>query len=143
MRNLLGLLDWRINGKLSRLVQREQFSGQARELLLMPGENRFKAQEVLLLGMGARDHFQQDHMGQVFDFFFQTLDKKKTSQICFSLFPLLPNEFEWRNAVRLLISKWTDHPTIQEVILHEPAAFIRDLKRRQVDFGHQVKVEYQ
>ncbi len=142
-KDLLGKLDWRINGRLSRYVKKNQFRGQARELLLMPGENRFKAQEVLLLGLGVRENFQQDHVSQVLDFFFQTLQKKGATQACLSLYSLLPSEFEWRNAVRLLISKWTDYKSIQEVILREPVNLIRDIKRRQIDFGHQVRIEYQ
>ena len=141
--DLLGKLDWRINGRLSRFVQNNQFQGKARELLLMPGENRFKAREVMLLGLGARQNFQQDHVSQVLDFFFQTLQKKGITQSCLSLYSLLPTEFEWRNIVRLMISKWIDYKSIQEVILREPANLIRDIKRRQIDFGHQVRIEYQ
>jgi leucyl aminopeptidase len=142
LKNMLGKLDWRINGRLSRFVQNEQFLGQAKELLLMPGENRFKAKEILVLGLGKRENFHQDHISQVLDFLFTTLKKKGTEQACLSLYHLQPSEFDWRNAVRLLLTKWLDFKDVQEIILCEPSTLIRDIKRRQIDFGHQVKVEY-
>lgn len=138
----LGLLDWRINGRLSRFIQDKHYVGKAKELLLMPSEKRLNAPEVMILGLGLKEGFQQDHIGQVIDFMLQTLDNKKHTQICCSLHQMIPSEFEWRNAVRLLVSKLSDHKTIKETTLWEPVDFIRDAKKRQLDFGPGVQVEF-
>lgn len=142
-KDLLGMLDWRINGRLSRFVNDQKFKGKAKELLLMPSEHRFKAHEIIILGLGNKQDFSQDHISQVLDYFLNTVDKKKANQVCFSLNQLLPSQFEWRNAVRLLLSKLVDYKHIQEIILREPIELVRDAKKRQINFGHSVEVEYQ
>lgn len=143
LKDMLGMIDWRVNGRLSRTILDKKFKGKARELLLMPSENRFKAGEVILLGLGDKSMFSEEHIGQVIDYFLQTVENKRTTQVCFSLNSILPTQFEWRNAVRILLSKLVDCKSLQEVILREPVDLIRDAKKRQIQFGPQVKVEYQ
>lgn len=142
-KDLLGMLDWRINGRLSQFVTQKKFKGKAKELLLMPSEHRFKAHEIIVLGLGNKEEFSQEHISQVLDYFLNTVEKKRAQQVCFSLNQLLPSQFEWRNAVRLLLSKLVDYKTIEEIILREPLELVRDAKRRQINFGPQIKVEYQ
>ncbi len=141
-KNLLGILDWRINGRLSRFIQSQKYSGKAKELLLIPSEFRFAASEILILGLGKRQDFDETHISQVLDYFLETVARKKTKQVCFSLTQILPTEFQWRNAVRLLLSKVMEHGSIQEIILREPVEFIRDAKKRQMSFTPNVNVEF-
>ncbi|MBU0505107.1 MAG: M17 family peptidase N-terminal domain-containing protein [bacterium] len=141
-KNFLGVLDWRINGRLSEIVKLNKFHGSAKEKLLIPSENRFKANEVLILGLGKKALFEKDHISQVLDYFLQTVERKRMNQICFSLSQLFESQFDWRNAVRLLLSKLIDFKTIEEVILCEPAELIREAKRRQLQFGPNIEVIY-
>ena len=141
-KGLLGKLDWRINGRLSDFVAKNHFKGKAKELLLMPSERRFKSGEIMVLGLGKKDQFTQEHISKVLDYFLETIEKKKTEQICFSLSQLLSGQFEWRNAVRLLLSKIVDLKTVKEVILCEPVELVRDAKRRQINVGPQIQVDY-
>ncbi len=142
-KEMLGTLDWRINGRLSRSVKEKHFRGKAKELLLIPSEKRLKAAEVIVLGLGKKEDFSQEHISQVLDYFLHTIENKKMEQVCFSLNQLLPSNFEWRNAVRLLLSKLVDCHSVKEVVLREPIELVRDAKRRQINFGPQVQVEYQ
>jgi hypothetical protein len=142
LRGMLGMLDWRLNGRFSRIVKRNMYNGKARELLLMPGEKRLKAKEILVLGLGKKQDFEEAHVNQVLDYFVDTIAKKKAEQVCFSLAPLLSSPFEWRNAVRLLLSKLVDYPFVREVILREPEDCIRDAKRRQLNFGPHVQISF-
>lgn len=141
--NLLGLVDWRVNGRLSRFIQADGFNGKPRELLLLPAEHRLRAEQVMIMGLGPREYFHQDHVNQVLDFFLQQVENKRTERVCFSLSQLLQSQFEWRNAVRLLLTKLVDCRHIKEVILREPIDLVRDAKRRQINFGPQVRIEYQ
>jgi len=142
-RGLLGKLDWRVNGRLSRFVQGGKYSGKAKELLLIPSEHRFKSNEIIVLGLGKKDHFETSHIAEVLDYFLETVEKKKTECVCFSLSQLLPTDFDWRNAVRLLLSKLIDCSAIKEVVLREPENLIREAKRRGLNFGPKVEVLYQ
>jgi len=143
LKGLLGLIDWRVNGKISRMVENKVFSGKAREMLLMPSEHRFKADKLVLLGLGRKEEFEEGHIVQVFDFIFQTASRMKSPQVCLTLSKLLPSHFEWRNAVRLFVSKLFDFPAIQEVIFCEPLDVVQEAKRRQLDFGPNVQMSFE
>lgn len=140
-KGLLGLFDWRLNGRLSRFVQSGNYQGRAKELLLIPGERRFKSQEVMILGLGKKESFAPEHITQVLDYFLETIAKKKTEQVCFSLSQLLPTEVDWRGGLRLLFAKLVDSH-LKEVILREPPDLIRESKRHGINLGPQVDVVY-
>lgn len=142
-KGLLGLFDWRLNGRLSRFVQAGKYQGRAKELLLVPAEKRLKSHEVMVLGLGKKEHFEQAHIGQVLDYFLETIAKKKTEQVCFSLSELAPSDLDWGSAVKLLLTKLVDKSQLKEVILREPAALIREAKRRGLSLSPQVDVVYQ
>ena len=50
----LGLVDWRLCGFLSRLVQSETIVGHPRETLLVPGRPKLELSKLIVIGMGAR-----------------------------------------------------------------------------------------
>ncbi|EKD50927.1 MAG: hypothetical protein ACD_62C00395G0017 [uncultured bacterium] len=141
-KGILGVLDWRINGRLSEFFKREKFRGKAKELLLIPSESRFKSQEMLVMGLGKKELFEKDHISQVLDYFLDTIEKKKMKQVCFSLSQLFESHFDWRNAVRLLLSKLVDCDSIEEVVLCEPEELINEARRRQIQFGPNIEVVY-
>lgn len=140
---LMGLIDWRVNGMISHLIEQKKLTGKAREMVLLPSEHRFQADKLIILGLGEREEFHENHVSQVFDFFFETVYRMKATRICVSLSGLLSSPFEWRNAVRLFVSKLKDYPSIQEVIFWEPKEIIQEAKKRQMEFGSQIRVEFE
>lgn len=140
LHGLLGWLDWRINGRLSRFLMAKGFSGRAKEALLLPSEGRLKAKDVIVLGLGAREHFNEAYVSQVLDHVLDIVTKKRAARLCLSIGQILPSHFEWRNAVRLFLTKLFDHPSIAEVVLCEAEECLKEAKRRQMDFGTNVQV---
>lgn len=65
-RGALGLVDWRLCGRLSRLLARGEFQARFGEALLMPPpEQRLAAERVLLLGAGTRAELVGERCGQL------------------------------------------------------------------------------
>lgn len=60
LQGALGLVDWRLCGRLSRLIGRGQLDGALGERLLLPGEPRLPFDKVLLFGLGPREAFVQE-----------------------------------------------------------------------------------
>ena len=56
---LAGLLDWRMAGKISALVERGFVSGNIEEVVLIPGKPKLRFDKVLLFGVGRRDDFSE------------------------------------------------------------------------------------
>jgi hypothetical protein len=59
LRGPAGLLDWRLNGRLSHWLREERFAGAPGEKLLMPTQ-RVPWSAVLAVGVGATAEFDED-----------------------------------------------------------------------------------
>ena len=51
-RGIAGAIDWRLNGRLSRLLLEEQFLGRSGERLLTPGGHPLRADRLFVFGVG-------------------------------------------------------------------------------------------
>lgn len=60
LRGAAGLADWRLCGRLSRLIQRGKLSGADGEKLLLPPGRRLPFRSILLFGLGASRGFNED-----------------------------------------------------------------------------------
>jgi hypothetical protein len=58
-RGFAGLLDWRLGGRLSALLQSGFVTGDAGEALLVPGKPHLPFEKVLVLGLGPRAAFDE------------------------------------------------------------------------------------
>ena len=57
LRGLTGLVDWRLNGQLSRLLRRDFVDGHWLEVTMAPIEGRLPFDRLLLIGLGRRSEF--------------------------------------------------------------------------------------
>lgn len=56
-RGPLGLLDWRLCGRVSKLIQRGQLTGERGEIVLVPARPRLTFEKLFLFGVGPRSEF--------------------------------------------------------------------------------------
>jgi hypothetical protein len=56
---VVGLLDWRLGGRLSRLLESGFASGRLGEALLVPGKPKLPFDKLLLFGIGVRSQFNE------------------------------------------------------------------------------------
>jgi hypothetical protein len=52
LRGAAGLADWRLNGRLSRLIKAKRATGRSGETLMMPPGRRLRFQRLVLFGLG-------------------------------------------------------------------------------------------
>jgi hypothetical protein len=64
IRGLAGLLDWRLGGRMSALLQSGFFRGDPGEALLVPGKPYLPFEKVLVVGLGPRSDFGEDRFRQ-------------------------------------------------------------------------------
>ena len=55
-----GLLDWRMAGRVSRLIERGVATGELGEALLLPGRPKVPFEKVLLFGIGKLEDFDEE-----------------------------------------------------------------------------------
>jgi Cytosol aminopeptidase family, N-terminal domain len=56
---LAGLLDWRLAGRISALIERRFITGKVGEVVLVPGKPKLPFDKVLLFGVGPRADFSE------------------------------------------------------------------------------------
>ena len=56
---IAGLIDWRLGGRLSRLCLSRFLTGGHQELLLVPGRPRVSFDKIVVVGLGAREGFDE------------------------------------------------------------------------------------
>lgn len=137
------LLDWRMNGRFSRILRKNRFEGQFQESLIMPSEGRVGPKEVMVLGLGAQKEFNEYHVTNLIQTVLDKVAHKKVSDFLISFSDALVDRFEWRNSIRLLVSKLHDYPSIETVFLNEPEDCVKDARKRHMDFGMNIEVSYE
>lgn len=137
-----GLIDWRLNGKVSKLILDKRFDGKFGDALLMPSEGRAHANELVVLGLGHKSQLDEARTPRVIQYIIETLLKKKARSFALSLSDLVSDKFEWRNTVRTFISALSGREEDFQITLIEPDDFVDDARRRHMDFAYDVQVVY-
>jgi hypothetical protein len=69
-----GLLDFRLAGRISRLIQQGFATGRVGEVLLVPGKPKLPFDKLLLFGVGKRKDFNDPVFRAVLDKILRTLE---------------------------------------------------------------------
>jgi hypothetical protein len=64
-RGVAGLVDWRLAGKISHLLESSFLLGRLDEVLLLPGRPRLVADKILVFGLGPRATFDEEAFDRV------------------------------------------------------------------------------
>ncbi len=80
-----GLIDWRLNGMLSRLLVEKKLTGEWKETTLIPSQGRVMPRMLLLLGLGEVREYSYPRVRELSTHLLETLKKLDASGICLSL----------------------------------------------------------
>jgi len=79
-----GWVDWRLNGRLSRILMEQRLKGTWQEVTLMPAEGRLRAQLILLIGLGKVKEYSYLRVREISPFLLSTLEKLRVAEVCIS-----------------------------------------------------------
>ena len=80
-----GLIDWRLNGMLSRLLVEKKLTGEWKETTLIPSQGRVMPRMILLLGLGEVREYSYLRVREVSAHLLETLKKLEAFSVCLSL----------------------------------------------------------
>lgn len=109
----------------------------------MPAEGRVKSETILVMGLGEKQNFGESHIATFTQYLLEVLEAKKVSDFMLSFSDMITDRFGWRNSIRLLVSKLHDYVDIDSVFLCETDDYVRDARRRHMDFGLNVDVSFE
>lgn len=85
LKSTSGWLDWRLNGRLSRLVIDKKLTGEWKETTLIPSNGRVVPKLILLFGLGKIKDYGILRLRDLFPHVLETVKNLRTSSACLSL----------------------------------------------------------
>jgi len=73
-RGVAGLADWRLSGRISRIVESGFATGEVGEVLLVPGKPKLPFDKIVLFGVGDRNAFNERVFRSVVERMLATLE---------------------------------------------------------------------
>jgi hypothetical protein len=120
LKGIGGLIDWRLNGMLSRLLITKKLEGKRGEKLLIPLFKRMSFKALLVFGLGKKMFFDEDIFTSVLYETFETIQRLKGSTLVLGLPGRAQNSIEPIKALSLFLKVTKDIKEYDEVTLIEP-----------------------
>lgn len=73
-RGVVGLADWRLSGRISRIIASGFATGEVGEVLLVPGKPKLPFDKIVLFGVGERAAFNETVFRDVVERMLRTLE---------------------------------------------------------------------
>ena len=145
-----GLVDWRLNGRLSELIQKERLSGYFSESLIMPSQGRLTCREIVVFGLGKVTELSEKRFEEGLSLAIDKLSLLKSENVVISLGDLVKDFMSWRSLLRnfmtaLIAKRWNmpkETGSEFQVICAEDPRWISEAKKRNMDFGPEVTLSY-
>ncbi len=103
-RGLTGLLDWRLNGWVSRLLLQARFAGRPSELLLFPCGHRVGPRRALLVGLGPEAELGEARLSDLLDFVWAAVGRMDSRSIAMPVLGVESSTVPRRRYLPLLLS---------------------------------------
>lgn len=103
-RGLSGLLDWHLNGKISRFILEEIFSGRFGEKLLFNVSSRLPWGRYMLVGMGLRNEINLESYREISNVIISSIADMKYDSVCCQVPGFHRLNFEFSKAFELFLS---------------------------------------
>jgi hypothetical protein len=132
LRGLTGLVDWRLNGKLSRLLLRQFLDGHFQEAMLSTVSGRLSFGRLLLVGLGDRAEFDAQRFRDACLYTFEALARAQVGSFAMAL----PGRIGLDIGLRQAVDAWRDAvraafpgPAARDLVIHiaEPPEVQREL----------------
>ena len=123
LRGPAGLLDWRLNGAISREIINGRITGRFKETVIIPSNRRVQSPKILLIGLGSAARISYPKLREVSAHFLQSLLKINVSDFCCSIPHSKPYPLECSKAVEVWVEGMAD-------LLGPRGEFRKDIKMR-------------
>lgn len=103
-----GLLDWRLNGAISREIINGRITGRFKETIIIPSNGRIQSPKVLLIGLGPTGRISYPKLREISAHLLDTLLKINVLHFCCSIPHSKPYPLECSKAVEVWVEGVAD-----------------------------------
>ena len=98
-----GLIDWRMNGSISRLISKGMISGEKGEATLILPNKRIKSKKILMAGLGDSSAFGEAGLKDTANAIIRQLDKISIKNFVVAIPPLIQSNMSTKDAATTLV----------------------------------------
>ncbi len=144
LREAMGVVDWRLNGRLSQFIEEERVEGEMGEALFVPTNGRIRADTLILYGLGERAKWDPKKAESNFIPWIEKLVHLNKERWLVSLSGLTDDFLSWRHAVRSFVhvAVASEKPACRHLFMSERDDWVLEAKKRHMDFGSEVKLNF-
>jgi leucyl aminopeptidase len=140
VRGLAGLLDWRLAGRVSRLLRERFLKGELGEVLCLPGRPRLPFDKVVVVGAGERAAFDDEAFRAATGAILRTLEGLKVERAVVELPGRAGEHVAPERAAELLFESTRDSDAHDTWFLVETAQGQAKIASRASDERRRAKV---
>ncbi len=121
LRGAAGLCDWRLYGRLSRLLLRGRVTGALGEVTLVPARPRLPFDKLLLFGSGPRETFDAAVFASVSARIYDVVEGLRLRNLVLSLPGRNHDRVAPGDAIRWFLEASSSKPKVEELIVLDDA----------------------
>lgn len=117
LRGAAGLCDWRLCGRISRVLASGRVTGEGGEVTVLPARPRLPFDKLVLFGLGARDAFTRDAHDVAVTRMLATLHKLRLRTFVLALPGRSTGQIEPADAIRWFLPLASAQPDLDELVV--------------------------
>ncbi|GEM_PF-1803217 len=119
LNRLMGLIDWKVDCFLSRLIIDKKLSGNEGEIILFASDERFGSTPVLICGLGKKRFFSLSTIKNVTDSLAKRIDNMNIDNFGFALPDFSDTNISWLDGFNMFIERFLRCENIERIYLFE------------------------
>jgi hypothetical protein len=127
LRGVLGMVDWRLCGFISRMIIRGRIRGLLGEAVLVPGRPHLNVDKLFLFGLGPQESLSEGLAEEVTEQMLSTLAAAAARTSALTLPGRAADSISAARAMEIFLQVSDRHPEHDEVIVVESAGGQKDM----------------
>ncbi|MCX7944783.1 MAG: hypothetical protein N2746_09785 [Deltaproteobacteria bacterium] len=119
LNRLAGIIDWKVDCFLSRLIKDKKLYGNEGEIILFASEERFGSMPILICGLGKKRFFSLTTIKNVTDSLVRRIYDMNIKDFGFSLPDLSSTNISWLDGFNAFIDSFSKCENIEKIYLFE------------------------
>ncbi|MCX7959531.1 MAG: hypothetical protein N3B13_10840 [Deltaproteobacteria bacterium] len=119
LNRLAGIIDWKVDCFLSRLIKGKKLFGNEGEIILFASEERFGSTPVLICGLGKKKFFSLTTVSSIADGLVRRIDNMNISNFGFALPDFSGTNISWLDGFNAFVDRFSRCENILKIYLFE------------------------
>lgn len=119
LNRLAGIIDWKVDCFLSRLILEKKIYGNEGEIILFASQERFGGTPILICGLGRKRFVSLNSIKQIADSIVRRIDIMNIDNFGFALPDFSDTNIDWLDGFNMFIERFSRSENVERIYLFE------------------------